>query len=255
MPNQASINHPDGDKPSKVPAVASETDSTLVSANQSAKDAHPETWKLKVQGVMVEFDQPVISARAALEAAGFDPSKSWHIFLIVQGKVKEELSLDSEIDLRTPGLEKIRLMQRNVDNGDAQCLAPRRVFKLLGSDSDYLDRMGLRWETIEVEKRRWLLLYDYPLMSGYVPDKTTLALDIPADYPASQIDMFYFHPWVARADGRTIPSIQVRATIEGLEYQGWSRHRNAVNPWDPSSDSVRTHLVLVESCLARELGQ
>jgi hypothetical protein len=92
-------------------------------------------------------------------------------------------------------------------------------------------------------------------MSGYVPDKTTLALDIPADYPASQIDMFYVHPWVARADGGTIPSIQVRAAIEGLEYQGWSRHRNGSSPWDPTSDSVRTHLVLVESCLVRELGQ
>ena len=76
---------------------------------------------------MVEFEQPVVSARAALVAAGFDPTKSWHIFLIVQGKEKEELSLDSEIDLRTPGLEKIRLMQRNVDNGDAQC--PACVFR------------------------------------------------------------------------------------------------------------------------------
>lgn len=255
MPNQANINHPDGGKLSNVPAVASETESTLAPANQSAKDVYTEKWKLKVQGVMVEFDQPVISTRVALEAASFDPSKSWHIFLIVQGKEKEELSLDSEIDLRTPGLEKIRLMQRNVDNGDAQCFAPRRVFKLLSSDSDYLDRLGLRWETIEVENRRWLLLHGYPIMSGYVPDMTTLALDIPADYPASQIDMFYFHPWVARADGATIPSIQIRATIEGLEYQGWSRHRNAANPWDSSSDSVRTHLVLVESCLTRELGQ
>lgn len=250
MPNQASINQADGDKPSNVPAVGSP-----VSANQSAKDEHPGKWKLKVQGVMVEFDQPVVSARAALVAAGFDPTKPWHIFLIVQGKEKEELSLDSEIDLRTPGLEKIRLMQRNVDNGDAQCSAPRRVFKLLSTDSDYLDCLGLRWETIEVEKRRWLLIHDYPIMAGYLPDKTTLALDILVDYPASQIDMFYVYPWVARADGGEIPRIQVRATIEGLEYQGWSRHRNSHNPWDPNSDSVRTHLVLVESCLARELGQ
>lgn len=251
MPNQVSINHTDSSKPSNVPVVASEPGS----ANESVKDDHPDKWKLKVQGVMVEFEHPVVSARAALVAAGFDPTKSWHIFLIVQGKEKEELSLDSEVNLRTPGLEKIRLMQRNVDNGDAQCPAPRRVFTLLSLDSDYLDRLGLRWETIKVEKRRWLLIHDHPIMAGYVPDKITLALDIPADYPASQIDMFYCHPWVARADGGTIPNIQVRATIENLEYQGWSRHRNSSNPWDPHSDSVRTHLVLVESCLARELGQ
>lgn len=255
MPNQASINQTDGDKPSNVPAVVSNSNLSSAFADESAKDDHPAKWKLKIQGVMVEFDQPIVTARAALVAAGFDPTKSWHIFLIVQGKQKEELSLDSEIDLRAPGLEKIRLMQRNVDNGDVQCLVPRRVFKLLKSDSDYLDNLGMSWETIEVEKRRWLLIHDYPIMAGYVPDKTTLALDIPADYPASQIDMFYVHPWVVRADGGTIPSIQVRAVIEGLEYQGWSRHRNSINPWDPNSDGVRTHLVLVESCLARELGQ
>lgn len=255
MPNQANINHTDGEKLSNVPAVASESDLTPASSNESAKDKHHGKWKLKVQGVMVEFDQPLVLARVALVAAGFDPNKSWHIFLIAQGKDKEEISLDSEIDLGMPGLEKIRLMQRNVDNGDAQCLTPRRVFKLLSTDSDYLDHLGHRWETIDVEKRRWLLIHDYPIMAGYAPDKTTLALDIPADYPASQIDMFYVHPWVERTDGGTIPSIQVRAIIEGLEYQGWSRHRNSINPWDPNSDSVRTHLVLVESCLARELGQ
>lgn len=215
---------------------------------------HVKTWKLMIQGVVVTFDKPIILAREALIAAGFDPSKPWHIFLIIKGHEKEEISPDTPIDLRRDGLEKLRLMQRNVDNGDGQSLALRRDFQLLDIDHQHLERLGLRWETVLLEKRRWLVIHDFPLPAGYVPAKCTLALDIPADYPASQIDMFYFAPWVSRQDGSAIPSIQVRATIDGAEYQGWSRHRNGTNPWDPFTDNVGTHLVLVDSCLAREVG-
>lgn len=212
-------------------------------------------WKLKVQGVVLEYQVPLVKVADAMTRAGFDPKKAWHIYLIVQGQPKKEVDSSYVVDLRTPGIEKIRLMQRNVDNGDGQVSAPRRAFKLLGADQEYLDGLGLRWETVLEANRRWLLIHDYSLPPGFAPERAILALDIPADYPASQIDMFYFSPWVARQDGRAIDRTQVRASIGGAEYQGWSRHRNAAGAWDPSSDSVRTHLALVESCLAKEMGE
>jgi hypothetical protein len=212
-------------------------------------------WKLKVQGVVLEYREPHVKVADAMMQAGFDPKKAWHIYLIVQGQPKKEVDSSYVVDLRTPGIEKIRLMQRNVDNGDGQASAPRRTFKLLAADTQYLDGLGLSWETVHEANRRWLLIHDYPMLQGLVPARPVLALDIPADYPASQIDMFYFAPFVARQDGRVIDRTQVRASIAGVEYQGWSRHRNAGCPWDPSSDSVRTHLALVESCLAKEMGE
>ncbi|MCZ8014053.1 E2/UBC family protein, partial [Gemmatimonas sp.] len=177
------------------------------------------------------------------------------IYLIVHGQPKQEVDSSYVVDLRTPGIEKIRLMQRNVDNGDGHVLPPLRSFKLLASDTEYLDGLGLRWETVMEANRRWLLIQDYPVLQGFLPARTVLALDIPVDYPASQIDMFYFAPFVTRQDGRAIDRTQVRASIAGVEYQGWSRHRNAACPWDASCDSVRTHLALVESCLAKEMGE
>lgn len=245
--------HSGRDTRSLAPGSVSDQD-YIETAERKASD-HLKKWKLMVQGVVVSFDQPIITAREALTAAGFDANKPWHIFLIIKGHEKEEISPDTPIDLRRSGIEKIRLMQRNVDNGDGQSPAPRRAFKLLPIDHQHLDRLGVRWEAVLVENRRWLLIHDFALPSGYAPDRCTLALDIPADYPASQIDMFYFSPWVSRQDGSAIPSTQVRATIDCMEYQGWSRHRNGTNPWDPITDNVGTHLVLVESCLARELGQ
>jgi hypothetical protein len=215
----------------------------------------PKTWELKVQGVPLTYAHPEVVVGEAMKRAGFDPKKAWHIYLIVQGQPKKEVTVDYKVDLRTPGIEKIRLMQRNVDNGEGLTTPVRCAFKLLDVDHEYLDGLGVRWETVTVGARRWLLLHDYEVMRGYAPLKTVLALDVPASYPASQIDMFYFAPWVVRADGVGIPSVQVRETIDGVVFQGWSRHRNAVAPWDPATDNVRTHLALVETCLSKELGE
>lgn len=213
------------------------------------------TWKLRVQGVTLEFDEPVVKVADAMTKAGFDPTKAWHIYLLVAGQPKQEVSVDYMVDLRTPGLEKIRLMQRNVDNGDGQQRKLRRDFELLAIDKRYLDGTGMRWETILVGERRWLVIHEYQLLSGYVPAVSKLALDIPKEYPSAQIDMFYFAPAVARCDGQAIPSTQVTASIDDVAYQGWSRHRKSTNPWDPNTDNVATHLALVESCLAREFGE
>ena len=215
----------------------------------------PQSWKLKVQGVTLDYDHPMVKVGDAMMRAGFDPKKAWHIYLLVSGEPKQEVSVDYIVDLRTPGIEKIRLMQRNVDNGEGQLREARRLFALLAADHQYLDGLGLRWETVLEGDRRWLLIHDYALPAGFSPQRAMLALDIPKDYPAAQIDMFYFAPFADRTNGVAIPNTQVRAVIAGVEFQGWSRHRNAASVWDAEADNVRTHLALVESCLSKELGE
>jgi hypothetical protein len=214
-------------------------------------------WKLRVQGVTLTYSVPEVKVADAMIAAGFDPKKAWNIFLLVAGEPKKQVDVNYIVDLRTPGLEKIRLIQRNVDNGDDQASASklRREFELLDVDKRYLDAIGLPWEAVLVSNRRWLLIQDYELLSGYTPERSKLALDIPMDYPGAQIDMFYFAPVVSRCDGVAIPNTHIPAEIDGVTYQGWSRHRNASNPWDPHTDNVATHLALVESCLSREFGE
>ena len=53
-----------------------------------------------------------------------------------------------------------------IDNGEGQA-APRRTFKLLAVDTEYLDGISLRWETVIEANRRWLLMYDHPAPSGF----------------------------------------------------------------------------------------
>jgi hypothetical protein len=212
-------------------------------------------WVLIVGGVRLIYTTPLVTVEEALQRAKFDTSKAWNIYLIVKGRDKQELQLSSVVDLRTPGIEKIRVTPRNVGNGDAQATAVRREFALLPADVEYMDEHGIRWETVLDGERRWLLIRDFALPTGYSPAVTLLALDIPKDYPAAQIDMFYFAPAAALADGRVLPSVQVTVVIHGITFQGWSRHRNAPHLWDPSADCVRTHMALVEACLAKELEQ
>jgi len=217
---------------------------------------HMRQWKLNVQGVILVLHQPTIVVREAIKDAGFDPTKPWIIVLRVRGEPKREVSLDYVVDLRTPGIEKLRLTPKEVNNGDAPA-APRRMFDVLEVDARYLDGSGLRWETIvdtpqPNQSRRWLLIHNYPVPSGFTVERTLLALEIPLTYPGAQIDMFYTSPPLALKSGRAIPRTQVAAVIQGIAFNGWSRHRGAQSPWEPATDNVATHLALVESALALE---
>jgi len=79
----------------------------------------------------------------------------------------------------------------------------------------------------------------------------TAALKIPPSYPDDQIDMVYFSPALALTSGRGIAQLTA-LTFDGKQYQQWSRHRTAANPWRPGLDNVCTHLLQVDSWLERE---
>jgi hypothetical protein len=210
-------------------------------------------WKLNVQGVILDFTTPTIEVRSALVQAGFNPDQGWQIFLKVRGADKRPVQLADTIDLRTPGIEKLRLTPKEVNNGEAST-APRRDFALLVADEIHLARLGLRAETVVEAKRRWLVLYDYPLPGGYTVAQTILGLEVPPTYPGAQIYGFYSYPPLALASGRGIESTQLRGIIFGREFHGWSRNRGAVS-WNPATDNVATQLALVDSALAKEVGE
>lgn len=211
-------------------------------------------WKLNVQGVVLTLDESSIVVRTAIKDAGFDPTKNWIVVLRVRDQPKREVGLDEVIDLRTPGIEKLRLTPKEVNNGEA-AVKPRRQFALLEVDERFLNGLGLWWETVIDAERRWLLIHDYPVPKGYTVSRTLLALEIPLTYPGAQIDMFYTRPPLALKTGRAIDRTQVSANIHGQPFNGWSRHRGELSKWNPATDNVSTHLALVESALAKEVGE
>lgn len=217
-----------------------------------SRKAPAQTWELDVQGKRMVSTAPSITVVDAMRQAGFDPS-AWIIILKVQGQPKRQLDVGDSIDLTTPGIEKIRLTVKDVNNGEAR-VAPRRDFALLEADEQYLDGLGLVWET-ESDGKRWLIIHDYPLPAGYTATKVALALLIPPTYPQAQIDMFYMYPAVQLSSGRAIAAAQHEKQIRGLPFQRWSRHRGPGSKWNPSVDNVVTHLALVETAIAKEVGE
>lgn len=225
----------------------------MTDEHKGGKGPPKKDYKLNVQGVVIQWPTSTISVRDAIAKAGFDPDAPWLIFLKVQGHPKEETSLDQVIDLTQPGLEKLRLTPKDVTNGEA--MVELEGFALLDVDEAFLEGLGLKWETAIEEARRWLLVHDYPVPPGYAVATTTIALEVPTNYPSAQIDMFYCFPALALSSAREIDRTQVRATIKGNEFHGWSRHRGGASTWNPAKDNVSTQLALVDACIAREIGE
>ena len=209
-------------------------------------------WKLNVQGVPIKSDAPKIGVREALLKAGFDPDKDWIIVLRnADGKI--QLGIDDEVDLSKEGIEKLRLTPREINNGDsARTPSAESAFALLPSDDEGFRRRGFAPRRVVEGGRRWLIFGGYPLPKGLSPPAVAVALEIPPSYPRAEIDMFYCHPAVRRDDGVTIPQTGAKEVIEGRTYQRWSRHRGAKSRWDARTDTVLTHLTLVDGALAAE---
>jgi hypothetical protein len=211
---------------------------------------HHGPWKLNVQGVIIESPHPEIVVRQAIKQAGFNPDTPWIIVLKVAGEPKREVDLSFAIDLRHKGIEKLRLTPKQINNGEMG--AGRRLeFALLPQDEQHIDHLGLRWETLVDGGRRWLILRNYPVPSGYRSSVMDIAIEVPVSYPGAQLDMFYCHPPLALPSGAAIPQTQHLETITGLPFQRWSRHRQ----WDAARDTLATHLALVDEALRREVGQ
>ena len=213
-----------------------------------------KSWKLNVHGVVITSDTPTILASEAMIQAGFDPSEDWNLILKVKGQPKKPISTDDEIDLTHSGIEKLRLMRKEIVNGEKP-IDLRSEFVLLDKDTKYLNALEVHWETLLDGSRRWLIIKDFQLPNGYNQEKTDIAIDIPPAYPDAALDMFYCNPPLNLKSGAVIAQTNSQQAIAGSSYQRWSRHLAPSTRWNPKVDSVITQMTVVEESLLREVGQ
>lgn len=121
----------------------------------------------------------------------------------------------------------------------------RRQFVLPDDDVEFLNGLGLDWETIIDNGVQWLLLIGFSIPPGYNVTRATLAIRIVPGYPAAALDMIYVNPPLRRTDGAAVRAL-TPCSIAGIEYQQWSRHYTAANPWRPNTDCIATHLHAAE---------
>jgi len=126
----------------------------------------------------------------------------------------------------------------------------RRQFNLPAEDVEWLEALGLAWETVIEGSVQWLFVVGWKLPVGFTSSAVTLGVRVVPSYPAGALDMVYVHPPLARIDGRGIPAVS-ECAVDGRTYQQWSRHYTATNPWRPDIDSVATHLLAADEWIRK----
>jgi hypothetical protein len=122
----------------------------------------------------------------------------------------------------------------------------RRDFDLGPEDAGALDALGLPWEAIRSGPSRWILIHDYPIPPGYNLARAQAAIRLDT-YPPGIIDMVYFHPPLARTDGKTINNLSA-LSIDNKDFQQWSRHYG----WRPGVDTLASHIRRIRGWLSHE---
>ncbi|MGX5688337.1 E2/UBC family protein [Arcticibacter tournemirensis] len=120
----------------------------------------------------------------------------------------------------------------------------RRQFQLPEADVVYLDNLRVDWETVIDRGMHWVIIKDHPVPPGYQIKMTDVAIKIETGYPRTGLDMAYFYPGLVRRDGKIIGALCPQI-IDGKQYQRWSRHRTALNPWREGIDDLSTHMSMV----------
>ena len=211
----------------------------------------PETnFKIQIDKKHYEVFGPFISGRELLEKAGKTPTEDYAIYLKVKGDQPKRIDLDEKVDLSKPGVEKFVTLPLDQTDG----LDERRDFVLPQEDTEWLDRAPYRYELVAENNVLRVVLYDFPLPTGYQQTHADVNVRIESGYPDSQIDMVYVYPALARTDSKPIAAIS-SDNFDGKQWQRWSRHRTQANPWRPGTDNLATHFGLVEYWFTRELSK
>ena len=191
---------------------------------------------------------PLPTREEILTAADLTPVEEYRLRL-KRGKGDPlEVQAGEKVDLTEPGVERFIANKLHVQDG----LSERRDFQLPEEDEAFLTGLGLRWEAVSCGQL-WVIIRDWQTPDGFNPTAVDIAFDV-TSYPAGVIDMAYFRPAVTRINGQAIPQADVTVSIDGADWQRWSRHRiDGVNPWNPASDSLASHYGYMLDWFKREL--
>lgn len=203
-------------------------------------------YRIKIDREVYVVEKECMTGRELLTLAGKNPPEKYQLNMKLKGGKVEPISLDEKVCFTKPGVEKFMTLPLDQTEGQT-----RRQFDLLDEDVEFLESLGLPWETLSESTGRWVLIHNYPVCEGYNVESLTVAVKVEPGYPRTQLDMAYFFPALTRIDGQVIGATSVQQ-IESKSYQRWSRHRTGQNPWREGIDNLSTHMSLVSYWFKQE---
>lgn len=210
-----------------------------------------QKYLIKVDKEHFEVETETLFGREILTLAGKTPVEK---FMLKQkkGATVVDVGLNQSVDLTEPGVERFMTIPNEVTEGEA--VASRVGCALTEDDRHYLDRLGLPWEAVQEGEVRRVVIHGWDVPAGYNVQSVSVHVRLESGYPDTQIDMAYFHPSLARIDGRGINNLTTE-NFNDLVWQRWSRHRTAASTWRIGVDNLETHMALVTDWLEKELAK
>ena len=197
----------------------------IIDLEECAKAGHrpppARRYRIRIDRERFTVEKQTITGRELLQLAGKTPIECYAIHQKLRKGQVVEIGLDERVDLTTPGIERFLTMERKVTDGEAPAIATRRlVFHLPEEDREYLDSLGLRWETIEDQGGRWVLMHEHPLPAGFNQERACLAIRIEGGYPPAKLDMIYVFPRPTTGgrspDSRSVDAAPGRGDLSAL---------------------------------------
>ncbi len=219
-------------------------------AKQRKKFPRARRYRIRIDRERYVVKSPFVTKDELLSLAGKCGDK-WRIHQKLRGGQLDEVKDDEKVDLRERGVERFVTMELTQTDGEApatEVASPRRTFRLPADDEDYLNSLGLAWESILDGNVQWLLIHKHPIPEDFDTPTATVAIRIERSYPPSKLDMVYIHPQLSRQDAKPIPALSTQQ-IEGVSFQRWSRHY----AWREGVDSLSTHHLSIKGWLSDEL--
>jgi hypothetical protein len=205
-------------------------------------------YRIKVNDSKYKVDVPHMLGRDILLLSNVDNPSQHSLYQMFKGGETKIVELCEKVDFTAPGVERFTTIPLDMTEG----LNARRDFQLSEADGDFLNSMQSTWEAVIEGNIRRIIIHDFPLPSGYTAETTMLNMRLEASYPDTQIDMAYFFPAISRANNKPIKAITTDQ-FDGKQWQRWSRHRTASNPWRPGIDNISTHVAAIKSWFIQEL--
>lgn len=192
-------------------------------------------------------DKECMTGREILMLTGKTPPDRFQLRQKLKGGSVITIGNDKVVCFTDPGIEKFKTLPLDQTEGENL----RKEFTLLEEDEAYLDKLGLPWESVKLQGALWIFIHNYSLPEGYNVSEAIVGVRMTPGYPVAQLDMVYFFPALTRKDGQPIGGLSL-TMIDGKNFEQWSRHRTAANPWRSDIDNLSTHIPLADAWLISE---
>ena len=117
-------------------------------------------------------------------------------------------------------------------------------------DTDFLRDRGLVHELTADANMTCVVFPGWTLPAGYDRAVSDLLIRLPAQYPDTAPDMWWFDPAIRLASGTQLQATEVVEQHLGRHWQRWSRHLTP-GQWKSGIDGLENYLALIRRELER----